>query len=230
MAAAQSGSKDNSSLALISVDVGGTLGATFGRSITEILASASELPISQAQSILRSTLLVSSEITQAMKKEICELLGINISCFPSDYITPDLQLYSWTESAIKSLNELAPVVTLSNVSCLDCDPEPLKRSLGRYIKGHFPSCRLGYSKPDRRAFESVATRHSISITRMVHIGDDWDCDIVGALSAGARAVWISERFTNPNCDLHVYNGRLSIARDLSEAAEKLHAFASEEVT
>jgi len=26
---------------------------------------------------------------------------------------------------------------------------------------------------------------------MIHIGDDWNCGILGAVSAGARAVWIS---------------------------------------
>jgi FMN phosphatase YigB (HAD superfamily) len=119
------------------------------------------------------------------------------------------------------LNQYAPVVTLSNVSCLDSDRRPLQALLDSDLKAHHPSCELGYSKPDSRAFESIAALHSISLPMLIHIGDHWECDTLGALSAGAQAVWISGGRDVPHHDPHNYLGRLSVVDDLSEAAERM---------
>lgn len=51
------------------------------------------------------------------------------------------------------------------------------------------SARVGVEKPDRRIFDWTAARLGVGCDAIVHVGDSWAADIVGARNAGARAVW-----------------------------------------
>ncbi|MFE7583609.1 HAD hydrolase-like protein [Streptomyces gardneri] len=65
--------------------------------------------------------------------------------------------------------------------------------------GLFPSCTLGYAKPDPRALLTVAERHGVAPASMIDIGDDWACDVLGgALGAGAVPVCISKDRPTPD--------------------------------
>jgi FMN hydrolase / 5-amino-6-(5-phospho-D-ribitylamino)uracil phosphatase len=83
---------------------------------------------------------------------------------------------------------------------------------------HFPSCRIGYAKPDPAAFHRAAAKCGTSPTHMVHIGDDWTCDIVGARSAGVTAVWVSHGRPAPQPELLADVGVL-VAADLAAASK-----------
>lgn len=48
---------------------------------------------------------------------------------------------------------------------------------------------LGIAKPRPEIFAAVATRAGTTPGRVVHVGDDWDTDIRGALDAGCRALY-----------------------------------------
>ena len=48
---------------------------------------------------------------------------------------------------------------------------------------------LGVAKPRPEVFAAVAARAGTAPGRVVHVGDDWDTDIRGALAAGCRAVY-----------------------------------------
>jgi FMN hydrolase / 5-amino-6-(5-phospho-D-ribitylamino)uracil phosphatase len=216
---------DNSSPPkLISLDVGGTLGFAKGQTITNILNNVSNLPKSDVHRILRSTLHVAPNITEVLINRVCTMLGIDPALFPRNYVAPAFQLYPQTLPSIKSLRKCAPLVTLSNVSCLDFKIETLQKMIGDYISGQYPSCILGYAKPDKRAFESVIDQHQISIRSLVHIGDNWECDIVGAISAGARAIWIAGERTAPN-EPSIRTDKLTIVKDILEASKYLESLA-----
>ena len=53
------------------------------------------------------------------------------------------------------------------------------------------SGRLGFEKPDRRIFDWAARRLGTTSTEIVHVGDAWEADVVGALAAGGRAIWFA---------------------------------------
>ncbi len=53
------------------------------------------------------------------------------------------------------------------------------------------SGRLGIDKPDRRIFEHAARELGVAISDLIHVGDAWEADVIGARDAGARAVWFS---------------------------------------
>ncbi|MNC91184.1 Flavin mononucleotide phosphatase YigB [compost metagenome] len=48
---------------------------------------------------------------------------------------------------------------------------------------------LGIEKPDPRIFQFAAERMNVATSEIVHIGDSWEADIVGAIAANARAIW-----------------------------------------
>jgi HAD superfamily hydrolase (TIGR01509 family) len=51
------------------------------------------------------------------------------------------------------------------------------------------SGRVGIDKPDRRIFELAAERLGETTSELVHVGDSWEADVLGAVGAGARAIW-----------------------------------------
>jgi putative hydrolase of the HAD superfamily len=54
--------------------------------------------------------------------------------------------------------------------------------------------KAGWTKPDRRIFESaLASCGGLAPEEAVVIGDLWEVDIVGARQAGIRAIWLNRR-------------------------------------
>jgi FMN phosphatase YigB (HAD superfamily) len=95
------------------------------------------------------------------------------------------------------------------------------------VSDFFPSCRIGFAKPDQRAFLTVAEHCGVAPAHILHIGDDWTCDVVGAIAAGLQAVWISRGRPAPDPDLIVGHDVL-VADDLSAAARHVRSLTSTE--
>jgi putative hydrolase of the HAD superfamily len=53
------------------------------------------------------------------------------------------------------------------------------------------SGRIGIDKPDARIFQHAAQALGVPLADVVHVGDAWEADVIGAREAGARAVWFS---------------------------------------
>ena len=53
------------------------------------------------------------------------------------------------------------------------------------------SGRLGIVKADRRIFEHAASELAVPLGDIVHVGDAWEADVLGARDAGAQAIWFS---------------------------------------
>ncbi len=50
---------------------------------------------------------------------------------------------------------------------------------------------VGAEKPDPRIFAYALSQTGSSAHSSVHIGDSWECDYLGARSAGLRAIWLN---------------------------------------
>jgi putative hydrolase of the HAD superfamily len=68
-----------------------------------------------------------------------------------------------------------------------------KSGLNKYFKNIFVSDLLGHKKPDRKIFNYALEKASARCHEALMIGDNYDCDIVGARGAG-----IDQVFFNPN--------------------------------
>jgi HAD superfamily hydrolase (TIGR01549 family) len=80
------------------------------------------------------------------------------------------------------------------------------------------SGRLGIDKPDRRIFEHCAQQLGVPLADIVHVGDAWEADVIGAHEAGAQAIWFS-----PTDDRALPHGVLA-CRDADETRRALRDF------
>lgn len=202
---------------LVSVDVGGTIGHAGGHGPVAILAKASPLAPAEALRIIRQKLHTQPSISPAVIADLCDALRIAVSAFPRAVGPSPLRLKPGALTALRSMSQHATLVTLSNVTCMEADTERLSGLLYPWVRVHFPSCRIGYAKPDPAAFRYVAWACRVSRTHTVHVGDDWMCDIVGARSAGVTAIWISGGRSVPEPERLSDPGVL-VAGDLTSAS------------
>ncbi|NPV09474.1 MAG: HAD family hydrolase [Anaerolineae bacterium] len=49
----------------------------------------------------------------------------------------------------------------------------------------------GFTKPDPRLFGLAMARAACQADEILHVGDSWDNDVIGALNAGLQAVWLN---------------------------------------
>lgn len=77
---------------------------------------------------------------------------------------------------------------------------------------------IGIEKPDPRIFRVAADALGVSTEDIVHVGDSWEADIVGAMNANARAIWFQP---NENRELSPHVRR---ADDAGEVRAALREF------
>ncbi|MGW1947598.1 HAD family hydrolase [Streptomyces sp. NPDC001940] len=202
---------------LVTVDVGGTLGTADGPGLAMRLAEASPLLPARAREVMRTGLHTQAALTETVVAEVCEALEVPADAFPRDLSPAPFRLFPGTVKALRRISAVATVVTLSNVTCVDADTEGLRGLLSPWVSDFFPSCRIGHTKPDTRAFQAAVDHFGVRPDRVIHVGDDWACDIVGAVESGIRAVWISRGRQIPDPSLVVNHGVL-VATDLAAVA------------
>lgn len=212
------------SIPLVTVDVGGTLGTAEGPGLAMRLADASPLPGAQAREVMRSSLHTRPALTDTIVAEVCEALRVSPDAFPRDLPAAPFKLFPGTMEALQRISAAATVVTLSNVTCVDADTDGLRALLSPWVSDFFPSCRTGHTKPDPRAFHTVADHLGSPAAGLIHVGDDWACDIVGAVEAGCKAVWISRGREIPDNSL-VVDHDVFVAYDLATSASHIQHLA-----
>lgn len=69
-------------------------------------------------------------------------------------------------------------------------PELRMTSLEGLFETVVISSDLGYRKPDPRLFQRALQQMGLSKDEVVYVGNSWDRDMVGAVEAGIRGIWI----------------------------------------
>jgi FMN phosphatase YigB (HAD superfamily) len=106
---------------------------------------------------------------------------------------PTVRTREGAVAAVDAAAEYGPVGVCSNCSV----PELVSRALLRSeidrdrLDAIVTSADCGWRKPDRRAFETVATALGVDLSALVHVGDDPATD-GGAEEAGATPVLLDE--------------------------------------
>lgn len=91
--------------------------------------------------------------------------------------------------AIPALQRLAarfPLVSLSNGNA---DLERI--GLARYFRFSISARECGVAKPHAQIFQLACARLGLPPESVLHVGDDPDLDVAGALDAGLRTAWIN---------------------------------------
>ena len=96
--------------------------------------------------------------------------------------------------------------------------------LSRYFDVISVSEELGYGKPDPQIFDSTLRELDVPANRAVHVGDNLDDDIAGALAAGMSAVLIN-RGKGMNTDIESTRyTEISSLEELKGALQRLATF------
>lgn len=97
-----------------------------------------------------------------------------------------VSLYDDAILALEFLSARYPVVALSNGNA---DIKTI--GIAPYFKASISAQEFGVGKPDSRIFHAAAGAVDVSPSDALHIGDDAQLDVLGALNAGMQTVWLN---------------------------------------
>ena len=102
-----------------------------------------------------------------------------------------VELYDDALAALEFLAARFPVVAVSNGNA-----DVQRVGLGRHFHAAVGAHTAGVAKPDARIFAAAAQAAGVAPHEMLHVGDDTDMDVLGALDAGQQAVWLNRHGRN----------------------------------
>ena len=89
---------------------------------------------------------------------------------------------------LKALSERYKVYALTNGNA---DVKMI--GIDKFLSGAVSSADVGVSKPNPKIFEATLKEAGEEASSCIHIGDDYEDDIVGASNAGIASIWLNER-------------------------------------
>ncbi len=108
----------------------------------------------------------------------------------------DIELYP---DVIPALDQLAPHFKLGLLSNGNSYPERCGLE-GRFAFVVF-SQDVRVRKPDRRIFEIAAREAGCPLDELLHVGDSYENDVLGAYGAGAKTVWLNREGMESNAGI-----------------------------
>jgi len=122
-----------------------------------------------------------------------------------------VQWYADVQPALERLAARFPLLALSNGNA-----ELAATGLSAYFVGAVSARGCGVAKPAARIFEVACAQLQCPAGQVMHVGDDWRLDIVGARQAGLHTAWIRR----PEAALH--HGPACAAEDAAPPGRHLH--------
>lgn len=212
---------------LIVVDVGDTLGE-FARPFTpDVLSKFSPLPIPHIAEETRRFLHTAPELTEEVIVGLCKAILMDPRDWPDPWPETGFDLYPYTLDVLARFAEIAPVVALSNVPVTadqgrmrevadQCDP---------YLADVVTSYTMGMRKPDDRLWHQLCERYDVDPGDVVHVGDQWVADVLGAVYAGCRAMYVdTRRCGTPPLAEWPFGSRLAVGNDLRDSLAAVRAW------
>ncbi len=97
-----------------------------------------------------------------------------------------VDLFDDVVPALAFLASRYPIVALSNGNA-----DVGRVGLGAFFSASVSAQAFGVAKPDPRIFHAGAQAAGVTSEAVLHIGDDADLDVLGALQAGMQTVWVN---------------------------------------
>ncbi|MGF6346174.1 HAD family hydrolase [Variovorax sp. W2I14] len=94
-------------------------------------------------------------------------------------------LYDDALPALKWLSERYPLVAVSNGNA-----DIHQTGVGRWFRTAFNARAFGSGKPHAPIFRAAAASVGLLPKDVLHVGDDAELDVVGALNSGMQAAWL----------------------------------------
>jgi putative hydrolase of the HAD superfamily len=118
----------------------------------------------------------------------------------------EVDLFDDALGALRQLASRWPVLALSNGNA-----DVQRIGIGQYFCGSHSAREAGAAKPDVRIFHSAAATLQLAPEAILHVGDDPEMDVLGALDAGMQTAWVNRNdhvWPHPR-DPHVRVGSLA---------------------
>jgi HAD superfamily hydrolase (TIGR01549 family) len=95
-------------------------------------------------------------------------------------------LYDEVEASLERLSARYRLFALSNGNA------DLQRcGIAHWFEGHITAISAGAAKPDARIFKRLLDQAGVAPEQVLHIGDDPQLDVAGAMQAGLQAAWLN---------------------------------------
>lgn len=88
-----------------------------------------------------------------------------------------------------TLRQLSPVYRLATITNGNSDIDRV--GLGEVFEHHVRAAEVGVAKPAPAIFEFTLAQLGLSAHEVLHVGDQLEADVAGALRVGMRAVWLN---------------------------------------
>ena len=98
----------------------------------------------------------------------------------------EIELYADAEAALERLAARYRLAVVSNGNA-----DVRRIGIDRHFAAVVNARSAGYAKPDRRIFEAACASLGVPAQAVLHVGDDPDLDVRGAVAAGAQGAWIN---------------------------------------
>lgn len=124
-------------------------------------------------------------------------------------------LYDDALPALKRLSCKFPIIAITNGNA------DLKQiGIDQYFQDIVTAKQMGVSKPDKKLFHQAQMLLNCDATQILHVGDDLNADVIGALKVGMQAAWIQRAAEQIKPPCLAYTPQY-IAQNLLELCEEL---------
>jgi FMN phosphatase YigB (HAD superfamily) len=128
---------------------------------------------------------------------VCNIIGYdNPQRLIDEFLPAAAFLFDDTIPALEEIKRIGlPMIAISNCTPWEAGGLELL-GLNQYLDRVFYSYIVGAAKPDPAIFRHVQESIGVQPQYIIHVGDSWAADIVGAQSAGWRAVFLAREDTS----------------------------------
>jgi putative hydrolase of the HAD superfamily len=135
-----------------------------------------------------------TDILARLKVEFSEDIVRTIAQLFRSLTINEFQLFSETLQVLHALAKEFRLGLVSDSQEVYIIPELRQVTLDSLFETIVISSRYGYRKPDPRLFQQALKEMGLTTADdILYVGDNWECDIVGATNAGIKSVWIQRR-------------------------------------
>jgi REG-2-like HAD superfamily hydrolase len=137
-----------------------------------------------------------ADMAQAMRTALRETADVDIDFLPFVKQVRDSIRYHPFPDVLPTLRSLRKLgKTLAVVSNWDPTLPTLLAELGlaEFFNFILPSAEVGVEKPDRRIFRLALQRLGLKSQEVVHIGDQYEADVVGARAVGIMPILLDRK-------------------------------------
>lgn len=97
-----------------------------------------------------------------------------------------VDFFSEVRPALAWLSARFPLVAVSNGNA-----DVRRVGIGEYFRAALVAQDFGVGKPDPRIFHAAAAAAGVKANEVLHVGDDAQLDVLGALNAGMQTAWVN---------------------------------------